>query len=175
MTTELILGGARSGKSKIAEERARATGLGLLYIATGEAGDDEMASRIAHHRERRGNDWIVIEEPILLAEQLQNNATEENCILVDCLTLWISNCLFSNQHSCWEVEREKLLTLLPTLPGQIIFVSNEVGMGVVPMGKETRLFVDESGWFHQRLAEKCDRATFIVAGLSHTLKGSLSD
>lgn len=169
---ELILGGARSGKSRIAEDRAQASGLNLLYVATGQSLDGEMAERIELHRRRRGAEWTLIEEPISLADHLLEQASEENCILVDCLTLWLSNCLFSEHKNCWERQRRKLLTVLPQLPGHIILVSNEVGMGVVPMGATTRRFVDESGRMHQSLAQLCDRVTWTVAGLPQLLKGS---
>lgn len=168
---ELILGGARSGKSRLAEERARHSGMQLLYVATAQAGDDEMATRIQHHRERRGAEWQLVEEPFSLADVLRVRASSDTCILVDCLTLWLSNCLFCDQKDYWELQRRHLLETLPQLPGHIILVSNEVGMGVVPMGEISRRFVDESGWLHQRLAELCDRVTLTVAGLPHTLKG----
>lgn len=168
---ELILGGARSGKSRLAEQRARNSGMQLLYIATAQAGDDEMATRIQHHRERRGAEWRLVEEPFALAEVLHARATSRTCILVDCLTLWLSNCLFSDKNNYWELQRQQLLETLPQLPGHLILVSNEVGMGVVPMGEISRRFVDESGWLHQRLAKLCDRVTLTVAGLPHTLKG----
>lgn len=168
---ELILGGARSGKSRLAEERAQTSGLGLVYVATGQAGDDEMASRIEHHRQRRGDEWELVEEPYALAQMLKTQATEKTCILVDCLTLWLSNCLFSDKPDYWTHQKTQLLEVLPLLPGRIILVSNEVGMGVIPMGEVSRQFVDESGWLHQRLAELCDHVTLTVAGLPHTLKG----
>lgn len=168
---ELILGGARSGKSRLAEERARASGLQLVYIATGQAGDEEMMARIAHHRQRRGDQWLLVEEPFALAKVLEAQANSQTCVLVDCLTLWLSNCLLTEQTGYWEQQRSLLLDVLPRLPGRIILVSNEVGMGVVPMGEISRRFVDESGWLHQRLAEICDRVTLTVAGLPHTLKG----
>ena len=173
---ELILGGARSGKSRLAEQRAEETGMELLYLATATAGDAEMSERIRHHQERRqasenSRKWNLLEEPIRLAEILSENAQADRCILVDCLTLWISNCL---HQDCWEQQKEALLTALEKLPGHIIFVSNETGMGVVPMGELTRQFVDESGFFHQQLAAVCDEVTFTVAGLPLTLKEPLA-
>lgn len=168
---ELILGGARSGKSRIAEEQAKATGLDLLYIATGQPGDVEMTARIKHHRQRRGPEWSLLEEPIMLAETLRDSAADNRCILVDCLTLWMSNCILSDQKNCWKTQSEQLLDIIPSLPGHIIFVSNEVGMGVVPAGALSRHFVDESGWMHQRMARSCDRVTFTIAGLPQILKG----
>lgn len=171
---ELILGGARSGKSALAEQRATASGLPMTYIATATAGDAEMASRIAHHRSRRPDEWRLIEEPVALATALERAAAPDRCLLVDCLTLWLSNLLFDPDHgdSRFEPELAALLKLLPTLPGELILVSNEVGMGVVPMGETTRRFVDESGRLHQRLAQLCDRVTLVVAGLPMHLKGA---
>lgn len=167
---ELILGGARSGKSKLAEQAAEASGLRRVYIATAQAGDDEMTQRIELHRQRRGDDWQLVEEPINLAQALAEQAEDGTCILVDCLTLWLSNCLFCGDDSEWQRQRLALLDVLPTLPGHIIFVSNEISMGVVPMGEVTRQFVDEIGWVHQALAEICERVTLSVAGLPHVLK-----
>lgn len=170
---ELILGGARSGKSRLAEEHAKASGLELLYIATGQPGDGEMAQRIQHHQQRRGDEWQLLEEPLRLAQVLQQHTAAETCILVDCLTLWLSNCLFAGEEgdcSIWQEQRAALLDCLPGLKGRIIFVGNETGMGVVPMGEITRTFVDENGWLHQSLARLCDRVTLTVAGLPHVLK-----
>lgn len=166
---ELILGGARSGKSRVAEERAIAGGKQLFYIATAQAGDAEMSQRIQHHRERRDRRWTVIEEPSRLAEVLAATAAPDRCLLVDCLTLWLSNLL---QHDRWPRERQALLEILPQLPGDIILVSNEVGMGIVPLGELSRLFVDESGRLHQELANLCNRVTFTVAGIPQLLKNS---
>lgn len=166
---ELILGGARSGKSRVAEERAIAGGKQLFYIATAQAGDAEMSQRIQHHRERRDRRWTVIEESSRLAEVLAATAAPDRCLLVDCLTLWLSNLL---QHDRWPRERQALLEILPQLPGDIILVSNEVGMGIVPLGELSRLFVDESGRLHQELANLCNRVTFTVAGIPQLLKNS---
>jgi adenosylcobinamide kinase/adenosylcobinamide-phosphate guanylyltransferase len=168
---ELILGGARSGKSSLAERSAKASGLSLIYVATGQAGDKEMAERIVHHQERRGDEWQLIEEPVQLAETLKANATADTCILVDCLTLWLSNCLFADEDGhTWEQQKQTLLDCLETLPGHIIFVGNETGMGVIPMGEISRRFVDENGWLHQSLAQRCNKVTLTVAGLPHVLK-----
>jgi len=167
---ELVLGGARSGKSKLAEQAAEASGLRKVYIATAQAGDAEMAQRIELHRQRRGTSWQLIEEPVDLATALKAAAREDTCILVDCLTLWLSNCLFCGDDSEWPRQRAALLEALPELSGKIIFVSNEISMGVIPMGEVTRQFVDEAGLLHQALAEICDRVTLSVAGLPHVLK-----
>jgi adenosylcobinamide kinase/adenosylcobinamide-phosphate guanylyltransferase len=165
--SELVLGGARSGKSKLAEQRAVESDLKLIYIATGTAGDDEMCERIAHHQASRDESWQLVEEPLNLADVLLSYSSVENCILVDCLTLWLSNCL---HHNCWEQQRDKLLAAFGQLRGKVIFVSNEVGMGITPMGELTRRFVDESGFLHQQLATMCDSVTLVVAGLPLQIK-----
>ena len=169
----LILGGARSGKSALAE-RLAAESDDVVYLATGQAGDEEMRDRIAHHRARRPAHWGCVEEPIALAAALRRHAAPDRCVLVDCLTLWLSN-LLDEQRAAedWPREREDLLCTLPTLPGEIVLVSNEVGLGVVPLGELTRRFVDEAGRLHQHLATPCERVLFVAAGLPLALKGAL--
>ncbi|AZD03801.1 bifunctional adenosylcobinamide kinase/adenosylcobinamide-phosphate guanylyltransferase [Pseudomonas chlororaphis] len=169
---QLILGGARSGKSRLAEKLAGESGLAVTYIATSQALDGEMNQRIAHHRERRPAQWALIEEPLELARVLRENASAERCLLVDCLTLWLTNLLLLEDTQRLASEREALLECLALLPGEIIFVSNETGMGVVPLGELTRRYVDEAGWLHQALAERCQRVVLTVAGLPLTLKGT---
>lgn len=166
---ELILGGARSGKSRYAE--ARAQGADCVYIATATAGDGEMATRIAHHRDARGEHWRTIEEPLALAAVLAREAADGRCVLVDCLTLWLTNLLLSDDLEAFARERAALLAWLPQHRGHIVFVSNEVGQGVVPMDALSRRFVDESGRLHQDLAAQCDRVVFVTAGLPQVLKG----
>lgn len=168
---ELILGGARSGKSKLAEQRAIDSGKELVYIATAQVLDAEMAARIARHQSIRADRWLLVEEPLELAATLARYASDDRCLLVDCLTLWVSNLLHEEGDDRWTVQREQLLEVLPTLPGDLIMVSNEVGMGIVPLGELSRRFVDESGWLHQAVADYCDRVTLTVAGLPMTLKG----
>jgi adenosylcobinamide kinase/adenosylcobinamide-phosphate guanylyltransferase len=168
---ELILGGARSGKSALAEQQARDSGLEVVYIATAEARDDEMHERINHHRERRPEHWLCVEEPLRLADVLQQHAAEDRCLLVDCLTLWLSNLLADGEET-FTRERDALLAVLQQLPGRVIFVSNEVGLGIVPMGELTRRFCDESGRLHQAVAAICDRVTFVTAGLPMIIKGN---
>lgn len=176
---ELILGGARSGKSRLAEKLAASSGLEVIYVATAgsasSADDPEMVERIRQHQRQRPSNWLTIEEPIHLADGLTKYASAERTILVDCLTLWLSNILSSTDgESIDEVlfsqEREALLRQLPLLPGKIILVSNEVGQGIVPLGELTRRFCDESGRLHQDIAEICDRVTFVTAGLPMILK-----
>ncbi|MCE4054151.1 bifunctional adenosylcobinamide kinase/adenosylcobinamide-phosphate guanylyltransferase [Pseudomonas sp. Au-Pse12] len=169
---QLILGGARSGKSRLAEKLAGDSALAVTYIATSQPLDGEMNQRIAHHRERRPAHWGLIEEPVELARVLQQAAGEGRCLLVDCLTLWLTNLLMLEDAERLAAERDALLQCVATLPGEIIFVSNETGMGVVPLGELTRRYVDEAGWLHQALAERCLRVVLTVAGLPLTLKGT---
>lgn len=169
---ELILGGARSGKSQYAELRAAESGMDVLYVATAQAFDDEMQQRIQHHKQQRPDHWQLIEEPINLLSVLKDNATDTTCILVDCLTLWLSNQLCSEDYkSRFKKNIDNLVGELPELPGKIIFVSNEVSMGIIPMGEINREFVDEAGRLHQRLAAVCDKVTFMVAGIPSHIKG----
>ena len=168
---ELILGGTRSGKSRYAERVALQQGEAWLYLATATAGDGEMAARIAHHQTARSNQWKLIEEPLDLVSVLQENAREGRTILVECLTLWLSNLLMLEDAARLEQEQDALVELLPTLGGNIFLVSNEVGQGVVPMDPLSRQFCDQAGRLHQRLAEICERVTWVVAGLPQSLKG----
>jgi adenosylcobinamide kinase/adenosylcobinamide-phosphate guanylyltransferase len=171
---ELILGGVRSGKSRFAEAQARDSGLDVVYIATArDEGDAELRDRIRVHRERRPVAWHLIEEPLALAAVLREHASPQRCVLVECLTLWLTNLLCAADTALLAREREALLDALPHLPGRIIFVANETGLGVVPLGALTRRFVDEAGTLHQRLARECDRVIFTVAGLPQILKGTL--
>jgi len=169
----LILGGARSGKSALAERLAIDSGREVVYIATAQAGDAEMAARIAHHRARRPLQWLCVEEPLHLADVLRDHARDDRCILVDCLTLWLSNLLGDADVQGFERERDRLLNVLPDLPGDVLLVSNEVGLGIVPMGELTRRFVDEAGRLHQAVAALSERVLFVAAGLPLALKGTL--
>jgi len=169
---ELILGGARSGKSALAERRAFDSGLDVVYLATAQALDAEMAARIAHHRVRRPAQWGCVEAPTALAAALRAHAAPQRCLLVDCLTLWLSNLLGDPDADAFVRERDDLLATLQQLPGQVLLVSNEVGQGVVPMGELSRRFVDEAGRLHQALAAQCGRVCLVVAGLPLWLKGA---
>lgn len=169
----LILGGARSGKSYFSEQAALSsyaeTNNGeLIYLATATAGDKEMASRIAHHQDRRGPEWRLIEEPLEIAPIIEQ-ASSSTTILIDCLTLWLSNCL---HHECWLEKRSSLIEALEHTSANVIMVSNEVGSGIVPMGELSRQFVDESGWLHQQIAAIASDVTLVVAGLEMPLKRS---
>jgi adenosylcobinamide kinase/adenosylcobinamide-phosphate guanylyltransferase len=168
---ELILGGARSGKSRLAERLAAGSGLAVTYIATSQALDGEMDERIQHHRERRPAHWGLLEEPLALARVLHEQAGADRCLLVDCLTLWLTNLLMLDDPARLTAERDALLDCVSDLPGRILLVSNETGLGVVPLGELTRRYVDEAGWLHQALAERCERVVFSVAGLPMVLKG----
>jgi adenosylcobinamide kinase/adenosylcobinamide-phosphate guanylyltransferase len=168
---ELILGGARSGKSRLAEQRAGRSGLKHIYVATAQAGDAEMTARIHVHQQQRGDQWSLVEEPIALARVLSQHADADTNLLVDCLTLWLSNLLHHQDGRHFAREREALLAVLPTLPGHIVLVMNTVGMGVVPLGELNRQFVDQSGFLEQAVAALCDRVTLTVAGLPMVLKG----
>ena len=169
---QLILGGARSGKSRLAEKLAAESGCAVTYIATSQPLDGEMNERVRHHRERRPEHWALIEEPVELARVLRDNARADACLLVDCLTLWLTNLLMLEDLQRLNAERDALLECLAELPGEILFVSNETGMGVVPLGELTRRYVDEAGWLHRALAERCQRVVLTVAGLPLTLKGT---
>ncbi|WP_346840783.1 bifunctional adenosylcobinamide kinase/adenosylcobinamide-phosphate guanylyltransferase [Metapseudomonas otitidis] len=169
---ELILGGARSGKSRLAERQAADSGLTVVYIATSQPLDGEMSARVAHHRARRPDHWGLVEEPVELARVLREHASAGTCLLVDCLTLWLTNLLMLEDEARLAAERDALLACIAELPGRVLLVSNETGLGVVPLGELTRRYVDEAGWLHQALAERCTRVTFTVAGLPMLLKGA---
>ncbi|ENX15383.1 hypothetical protein F895_01929 [Acinetobacter sp. CIP 64.2] len=167
---QLILGGARSGKSRLAEQIAKDTGLSVIYIATAQALDAEMQQRIAHHQQQRPAHWQVLEEPIYLADQLLQCDQANQLILVDCLTLWLSNLLLAEDPAFQSQQMQKLFEVLPQLKSQIILVSNETGLGVVPMGEISRRFVDEAGRLHQTLGQLADKVVFCVAGFPMILK-----
>lgn len=179
---ELILGGARSGKSRLAEERALASGLHVIYIATAQALDGEMGRRIAKHRAQRPPQWQVVEEAFELATALRRHAASDVCLLVDCLTLWLSNLIIADEASsqadagsevsCPRLQpaTQDLIDVLPLLPGRQILVSNEVGCGIVPINALARLFTDEQGRLNQRVAAVCEQVTLVAAGLPLILK-----
>ncbi|GIU05546.1 MULTISPECIES: bifunctional adenosylcobinamide kinase/adenosylcobinamide-phosphate guanylyltransferase [unclassified Shewanella] len=179
----LVLGGARSGKSSYAESQVlqcvSATGAAAesakscWYFATAQALDSEMQQRILHHQAQRQIDaiaWQTIECPLELTHALQSHATDDSVILVDCLTLWLSNQLFCENND-WQQVKSDFLQALAKLPGTVILVSNEVGCGIVPMGEISRRFVDEAGWLHQDIAAIADKVTLVTAGLPLHLKG----
>ncbi|MDI3454426.1 bifunctional adenosylcobinamide kinase/adenosylcobinamide-phosphate guanylyltransferase [Acinetobacter sp. V89_4] len=168
---QLILGGARSGKSRLAEQTAISTQLPVTYVATAQALDPEMQSRIEHHQNQRPAHWSLVEEPLYLANALQKIDRPNQIILVDCLTLWLTNLLLLDDQSVQQLECEQLLNVLPTLESEVILVSNETGLGVVPLGEISRRFVDEAGRLHQALGQIADKVVFCVAGFPMILKG----
>ena len=166
----LVLGGARSGKSAYAERLVADSGLERIYLATAEAGDDEMAERIVHHKARRGQNWRTLEETDRLEELLVESAGEGRGVLVDCLTLWLSNLMFSGADL--EARGTALCRTAKTLPGLVVFVSNEVGLGLVPETLLGRRFRDAQGRLNQAVAQAADHVVFLAAGLPLTLKGT---
>ncbi|MDQ1362251.1 MAG: adenosylcobinamide kinase / adenosylcobinamide-phosphate guanylyltransferase [Pseudomonadota bacterium] len=166
----LVLGGARSGKSRYAQRLAENAGREVVYIATASAGDAEMHARIERHKQQRPNHWKLVEESIYLADVLRQQDAANRIVLIDCLTLWLSNLLGKEDEALWMNECNKLFAVLPQLHCDLIMVSNEVGQGIVPANALARRFIDEAGWLHQRLAEICNRVTFMLAGIPQTLK-----
>ena len=185
MSIHLVLGGARSGKSTYAEKLACETGLAITYIATAQVYDDEFGARVQHHVKRRPKDWQLIEEPHFLSTALQANNHKVSkasksppnmqCVIIDCLTLWLAQCICLEcappEGIDWAIERAKFLEILPTIQADIILVSNEVGMGIVPLGEINRQFQDEQGRLNQAVAAIANKVSFIVAGLPIKLKG----
>ena len=166
MTITLILGGARSGKTSHALRAAEATGRGLVMIATAEALDAEMEDRIARHRAERGPRWRTLEAPLDLTGALDQVGAEETAV-VDCLTLWVSNLMHADRDLEAEAAR-----LLVALPGRdVLLVSNEVGLGIVPDNALARRFRDAAGRLNQQVAAAADRVVFVAAGLPLVLKG----
>ena len=183
MTRTFILGGARSGKSAHAETLAAASGKTVIYIATARVEDSEMAARIARHRQQRSAAWTTVEEPIALADAITQWAAPGRLLLVDCLTVWLSNLLFSGAQTfpevgavvppaCFAEQRERFLHALEHAAGDVILVSNEVGMSIVPLGAVSRWFADEAGRLNQAVAARCERAVLVAAGLPLVLKGA---
>lgn len=166
----LILGGARSGKSRQAEQLAGRSGHDVLYIATAQAYDDEMQTRIQRHRDERPGHWHTLEEPLQLAATILAHQAPEHCLLIDCLTLWTTNQLLAQADM--QAERDALCAALANARGEIILVSNETGMGVVPMGELSRRFSDEAGWLNQSVATLADQVVLMVAGIPLVVKGS---
>ncbi|MBB1125151.1 bifunctional adenosylcobinamide kinase/adenosylcobinamide-phosphate guanylyltransferase [Thiospirillum jenense] len=168
----LILGGVRSGKSRFAEQRALESGLAVRYLATATAGDAAMAARIAAHQARRPATWQVIEEPIHLAAALTAATSPQHCVLVECLTLWLTNLLCAGDETQLQRELTALHDRLPHLPGQVIFVTNETNLGIIPADALSRRYGDLAGELHQALAAHCGQVWLCVAGLPVILKGN---
>jgi len=174
MSLHLILGGARSGKSAYAEKLATDSGLEVTYIATAQVYDAEFSKRVDLHKERRPLHWATIEVPHLLADTLRQQAVSGRCLVVDCLTLWLAQCICPEcappEGVDWALQRSEFLQALSTLPGTVLMVSNEVGMGIVPLGEINRQFQDEAGRLNQAVAAISDQVTFMAAGLPLKLK-----
>ncbi len=180
MAIQLILGGARSGKSAYAEKLASERGLPVTYIATAQVYDEEFAKRVAHHQARRPKDWQLFEAPHYLGDALGANIHAGRSLVVDCLTLWLAQCICPEcappEGVSWENERAKFLTRLEKIQQEkvgtnLILVSNEVGMGIVPLGEINRQFQDEQGRLNQAVARLADEVYFVAAGLPLKLKG----
>jgi len=164
----LVLGGARSGKSRYAEALVEGQSGRCSYIATAEPGDAEMQQRIAEHRARRGVRWRTIEAPLDLVGALERSSASDGAVLVDCLTLWLTNLLMAERDI--DVETRRLVEVLPHLDGAVVLVSNEVGLGVVPVNALARAFVDHAGRLHQAVAGVAQSVVFLSAGLPLPLK-----
>ena len=181
---ELVLGGCKSGKSRCAEQRAAdwlaTPGRDACLVATALAGDGEMRERIARHREDRSRRVPALrthEEPIELAAAVTWHSAEHRLLIVDCLTLWLTNLLMPMEGTtlsddAWLAHERKLVEALRSARGPVVLVSNEIGWGVSPLGAQTRRFVDALGMLHQRVAAACDRVTLMVAGHELSVKGS---
>jgi adenosylcobinamide kinase/adenosylcobinamide-phosphate guanylyltransferase len=167
MTFTLVLGGARSGKTAFAQAQAEAAATRPTLIATGQAFDDEMRARIDRHRAERGDRWATIEAPLDLIAALAAS-TADDAVVVDCLTLWLSNLLHAG-NDC-EASTRDLIIALAACPARVWLVGNEVGQGIVPDNALARRFRDEAGWMHQRLAAAAREVFLIVAGLPLCLK-----
>lgn len=166
----LVLGGARSGKSRYAQARAETTGLDCCFIATAQAFDDEMHDRIARHQQDRDALWHTVETPIALADAIHANAAPSRVLLVDCLTLWTSNLLLGDRDI--DTATDDLVAAIAAAPGSIILVANEVGLGIVPDNALARRFRDAAGLLNQRVAAIVREVQFLAAGLPLTLKGA---
>jgi adenosylcobinamide kinase/adenosylcobinamide-phosphate guanylyltransferase len=187
MSIHLILGGARSGKSSFAEKLAKHNEKNeqsqIYYVATAQSLDGEMSARIKQHQQQRPDHWALVESPIELANAIKKLVSKHQVaqqssitILVDCLTLWLSNCLCSHEQTCWQQQKQLLLNVLGEYEENkavnLLLVSNEVGHGIVPMGELSRNFVDQAGWLHQKIAEIATNVDFIMAGIPLTLKSN---
>lgn len=164
----LVLGGARSGKSEYAERLVEQSQTNKVYLATGQAGDVEMQARIATHRARRGASWTTIEEPLDLAQAILSHAAPDKALLVDCLTLWLSNLMGADRDV--DAECDRLVAILAETQAPVALVSNEVGLGIVPENALARQFRDHQGRLNQRVAEVAGLVVFMAAGLPLVMK-----
>lgn len=168
----LILGGVRSGKSRLAESLAKQSNQQVVYIATATAGDAEMQARIKSHKESRPKNWVIVEESLNLAATLEKYSGRNYCIIIDCLTLWLTNLLLCDDDEVLSAQRKAFDRSLESCCDNIIIVSNETGLGIIPLGELTRRYGDEAGVMNQSVAAICDQVVLTVAGLPLTLKGN---
>ncbi len=170
---EFIVGGARSGKSRHALQKANdfqnLHGGKKVFVATGTAGDGEMNKRIRQHQKERDQSWSLVEEPLYLSGILQS-LDQKDVVLIDCLTLWITNWLCSEKSENWPDEKGRFLSALEKSDTEVLIVSNEVGQGVTPMGELSRNFVDECGWLHQQIAALSHQVTLMQLGIPKVIK-----
>jgi adenosylcobinamide kinase/adenosylcobinamide-phosphate guanylyltransferase len=164
----LVLGGTRSGKSNFAQSLAEESNRQLVYIATAEAFDEEMSDRIARHKQDRGSRWTTVEEPLDIAAVITAHSNQETTLLIDCLTIWLSNVMLAGQDVAAAVDG--LAQALSRASASIVLVSNEVGSGIVPESTLGRQFRDEAGWMNQRIAAAAEDVALITAGLPLWLK-----
>lgn len=167
-STHLVLGGARSGKSGYAEQQAKQTQLDVVYVATAQALDDEMGARISQHQQDRPSHWQTIEAPLNIASTIRQHSHATSVVLVDCLTLWLMNAMHHELDLSDAVD--ELLIALNEAKGHVILVSNEISMGVVPMGELSRNYVDNLGRLHQQVAKQAEKVTLMVAGIPMAVK-----
>jgi adenosylcobinamide kinase / adenosylcobinamide-phosphate guanylyltransferase len=166
----LVLGGVRSGKSAFAQEQIAASGKPVCYVATSHVWDDDMADRVRQHKDNRPSEWQLIEEPLALASVLHSLNSPDQAVIVECFTLWMTNLLCLEDETRLEEEKQALLNAVEVFEGDLVLVSSEVGLGIMPMNALARRFGDEAGAMNQALAKLTDRVTFVAAGLPLPLK-----
>jgi adenosylcobinamide kinase / adenosylcobinamide-phosphate guanylyltransferase len=166
----LVLGGVRSGKSAFAQEQVAASGKPVCYVATSQVWDDDMADRVRQHKDNRPSEWLLIEEPLALASVLHSLNSPDQAVIVECFTLWMTNLLCLEDETRLEEEKQALLNAVEVFEGDLVLVSSEVGLGIMPMNALARRFGDEAGTMNQALAKLTDRVTFVAAGLPLPLK-----
>jgi len=169
----LVLGGVRSGKSAFAQQQVAQSGDPVCYIATSQIRDEEMAARVLAHQQNRPNDWRLIEEPIALASSLASLSKSGQAVIVECITLWLTNLLCLEDEGRFEHETTAFLGAVAAFQGELVIVSSEVGLGIMPMNAMARRFADEAGVLNQKLAKLTDQVTLVAAGLAMPLKSSL--
>ncbi|MBR7887562.1 bifunctional adenosylcobinamide kinase/adenosylcobinamide-phosphate guanylyltransferase [Marinomonas sp. A79] len=166
----LVLGGVRSGKSAYAEAQIAACDKPVCYVATSQIWDEDMAERVSLHQTRRPSEWKLIEEPLALAKVLDSLNSPEQAVIVECFTLWLTNLLCLEDEARLEQEKQDLLRVVAEFKGDLVLVSSEVGLGIMPMNALARRFGDEAGAMNQALATLTDRVTLVAAGLPMPLK-----